>query len=99
MSFKIEKLDGRHKGSSYFSHRVLVQGLKLERLKEFQTVREWCWATWGPSCEREIYLSFAFNKIENRPLHWAWHYEVQFDECYIYITGPKELELFTLKWL
>jgi len=97
MKFKIEKLDGRHKGNSSFTHRAVVLGLTADRFIDFLTLREWCWNTWGPSCEREIYLNTHFNKIKNNS--WAWHYNDDYNECCIYLTGSKELELFTLKWL
>jgi hypothetical protein len=105
MKFKIEKLDGRHKGNSSFTHRAVVLGLIEDRFIDFLTLREWCWNTWGPSCEREIYLNSHFNhfinshfnKIKNNS--WAWHYNDDYNECCIYLAGSKELELFTLKWL
>ena len=97
MKLRIEKLDGRHKGSRSFAHRAVVLGLTADRFIDFLTLREWCWDTWGPSCEREIYLNSHYNKVRNNP--WVWHYNGDYSECYIYLTGSKELELFTLKWL
>ena len=99
MKLRLDKLDGRHKGSSLFTHRVFVQGPKLEKCKDFLKLRQWCWETWGPSCEREIYLSLALNNIDDRPRGWAWHYEDNYTECYIYLTSSQQLEFFTLKWL
>ena len=99
MKFKLEKLDGRHKGSSLFTHRAVVQGSKkLEKYKDFLKLRQWCWETWGPSCEREIYIPLALNNIDDRPYGWAWHYGDNYTECYIYLSGSKQLELFSLKW-
>lgn len=92
-------MDGRHKGNQTFSYRIAIVGLSAERIINFHSLREWCWNTWGPSCEREMYLKFKANQVKDRPQYWAWHYEDNYDECYIYLVGPRQLELFTLKWM
>jgi len=97
MKLSLEKLDGRHKGLNRLKYRVLVNGAKPTKFQDFCQVRQWCWETWGPSCEREIFLSLGQDNVGS--VEWAWHYDEKFNYCYIYLAGPKQLELFTLKWL
>ena len=97
MKLSLEKLDGRHKGLNRLKYRVFVTGDKTTKFQNFCQVRQWCWETWGPSCEREIFLSLGQDNIGS--IDWAWHYDEKFNYCYIYLAGPKQLELFTLKWL
>ena len=55
----------------------------------FFEVRNWCWETWGPSCELEFW------DAKKNPA-WAWNL-TEF-ELKIYLTGDKEASWFTLKW-
>jgi hypothetical protein len=95
-SLSLEKLDGRHKGLNRLKYRILVQGPRTEKFQDFLQVRRWCWETWGPSCEREIFLLLAQNNVES--MDWAWHFDEKWQACYIYLAGSKQLELFSLKW-
>ena len=92
---KLEKLDRRHNGSAWFTHRAYVTGLPAaDKAKEFIEVREWCWATFGPSCELAIYNHHP------RRANWAWRYDdsSSYDtQHYIYFTEEAR-SLFTLKW-
>jgi hypothetical protein len=100
IKFKIEKLDKRHKGFTKFSHRIKVEGPHVEVIPKFMEVREWCWTSWNPSCERDMFMVMAASKFENVPLpqHWAWYYDHDFYECYIYLVSEEDLSMFILKW-
>lgn len=97
MTLSLEKLDGRHKGLNRLKYRILIHGTTTDRFQTFLQIRQWCWDTWGPSCEREIFLPLANNNPGSND--WAWHFEEKFQACYIYLSGSKQLELFSLKWL
>ena len=99
----IEKLDRRHKGYGAFSHRIRVMGQMADILPKFLEIREWCWFTWNPSCEREMFLTMRYRITKQQwdtlaPKHWCWHYEPDYSECYIYLTSAVELNMFLLKW-
>jgi len=103
INFTVEKLDKRHKGAGLFSHRIKLQGPYKELLPNYLTVREWCWSVWNPSCEREMILSLLFRVPKEQhdtvvPKHWCWHYESDYNECYIYLFTEQDLSMFLLKW-
>jgi hypothetical protein len=73
------------------------------RFVEFVEVRNFCWQTYGPSTELEIYgavKGLTRNQMHNP--HWAWrfgsHPVKDPQEGYIYLTGDEELAFFTLKF-
>ena len=87
----LEKLDGRHQGNLWFTHR---SWFPKRDTKAFLDVREWCWNTFGPSCELGLYS-------ESKQANWAWRvdeersYSVNY---YIYLTEDARA-LFALKWI
>ena len=95
MQIKIEPLDRRHSGNLRFSHRVWIYG--EDRIENFNTIRNWCWEVWGPSCERDdaIKLFHAKNPLHNP--QWAWYTDAF--ERYIYLVDDQALAFFKLKWL
>jgi hypothetical protein len=71
------------------------------RFVEFAEARNFCWDTYGPSTEIEIYgMVNAREKMHNH--HWAWrfgsHPANSPEEGYIYLAGDEELAFFTLKF-
>lgn len=100
----VEKLDGRHKGSNYFSHRIRVAGPLVEVIYHFNSIREWCWSTWNPSFERESILKLIWKSggLVNGftlPKHWSWHIDRDGFEYFIYLRTPEDLTMFELKWM
>lgn len=95
----IRKTDKRHTGSQYFAFVLEVKSNpgkfdRPSRLAELNEVRQWCWATWGPSCDREHWLSMRDRFPVNE--HWCWHTE--FNELKIYLATDKEANWAKLKW-
>ena len=73
------------------------------RFVEFVEARNFCWQTYGPSTELEIYE--AVKKLTRDRLfnpYWSWrfgsHPANSPEEGYIYLTGDEELTFFTLKF-
>jgi hypothetical protein len=84
---KIIKLDKRYGGADYFKFCVPFYRNNKE---QFLEVREWCWNTFGPSCELEHYHLLADPKV------WGW--EVSQWNTRIYFKTDKELNWFRLKY-
>ena len=83
---KIRKLDRRC--AAFGSFDFGINFVKDEREK-FVRIREWCWATYGPSTELE-------NHWINTDSVWAW--ESNQWNTRLYLRGDKELGYFKLKW-
>ena len=84
---KLKKLDRRMKGFGDFKYSS-----KFRRRFDgdrFIEARNWCWETWGPSCELEFWDA-------GKNPAWTWVF-TEF-EMKIYLTGDKEASWFTLKW-
>jgi hypothetical protein len=112
MKIKIRKTDKRfagHEHMSYvvdvvsdFNHVPIIAGRgtsprRLDRLKHFHEVRQWCVETWGMSCEREHYLTILETDPTILNPHWCWHTE--FYDVKIYLASEKEVMWFKLRWL
>ena len=69
LDLKFHRLDGRFKGNDIFtwmcttiikpqyerfSPRPLAQ-TDLAKIIKFNQLRDWCWDTWGPSCDLKDY--------------------------------------------
>ena len=105
--FTVEKLNKRYNGSKWFQYRLKIEPLGNhyeiypERASNFLLIRNWCWETWGPSSELEMYGVASDKSL--RSDHWAWRY-INYGsragalESFIYIAGEKELSLLTLKF-
>ena len=97
---EITLLDSRFKGSKHFTYRSKIFGDYSKRYPQFIEIRNWCWDTWGFSCERDILIKLA-DKGENFIRPWAWHCEYStrgYFDTYIYLATDQELSLFKLKW-
>lgn len=86
---KIGKTDKRYSGHPHFKHFVAF-GTSAEII-QFNNIRQWCWETFGPSSELEIY-----HKIPEPNKSWCW--ELTQWSTRIYFAGDKEFQWFTLKW-
>lgn len=74
-------------GPKNISHRLIL----------FNQIRDWCWSTWGSSCERDKHSTI----LEHNPNaklnpHWVWNTE--FYHLSLYLKTDQELALFKLKW-
>lgn len=83
---KVKKIDKRMNGYGDFARFV-----DFYNFEKFIEVRNWCWETWGPSCELEIW-----KKYHNKNPAWAW----MFDEyrTRIYFASDSEAQWYYLRW-
>ena len=82
-----QKLDKRYTGSHLFEYRI---DFDYPRREQFKQIRNWCWETFGPSCELN-FLSKGEEKV------WAWttdSYRVR-----LYLKSDKEVNWYKLRWL
>lgn len=94
---KLKKLDRRMNGYGDFKYGV---DLWTVDSKEFMEVRQWCWETFGPSCELDIW-EYLDRPGDSRNPSWAWDrgtYNKNF-RCIVYLATDVEASHFTLKWL
>ena len=100
MKIKVKKTDKRHSGHDIFLYSVDVEwqgiGRRTERLIAFNQVRQWCWETFGPSCEREHWLELDKFKHPVPNERWCWHSD--YGNFKIYLRSEKEANWFKLKW-
>lgn len=87
---KLIKLDRRMTGYTDFQYMVKFS-TGLVGFDNFYEARNWCWETWGPSCELVHYKS-----IQNNNPAWCWNV-IEF-EARLYFTSSKEANWFILKW-
>jgi hypothetical protein len=98
----IGKSDAKDNVGTSAAGNIMMTNPRL-RFVEFVEARNFCWQTYGPSIELEIYgavKNLTRDRIHNP--HWAWrfgsHPIKDPEEGYIYLAGDKELEFFTLKF-
>ena len=118
------RLDGRWKGNDIFtwmcttivkpqyerfSPRPLAQS-DLAKIIKFNQLRDWCWDTWGPSCdlkdydriyELSNYVSLAqYNDNTHDTLneHWCWSNEEDHKQKRIYLAGSEERTWLETRW-
>jgi hypothetical protein len=103
LDIKFYKLDGRWKGSDIFtwmcttvikpqyerfSPRPLAQS-DLAKIIKFNQLRDWCWDTWGPSCDLKDYDR----------IHELSNYVSQdHKQKRIYLVGSKERTWLETRW-
>jgi hypothetical protein len=93
MKLQLERLDGRHNASRVYTHRVWIYGSDFDSKKNYIDLREWCWETFGPGCERDL---IWYNKSSS--YRWAFHHSQKSDSMYIYLK-EEVLTTFMLKWI
>jgi hypothetical protein len=84
---KINELDRRYAGGNYFKYAL---DFTYKQGSLFCDVREWCWSTWGPSCE----LKFIEDSKEYK---WAWITDNH--RTRIYLRNTEEVNWYKLRWL
>ena len=87
---KVKKLTRQYSGGADFTH--MVQYL-LKDAAQFVEHRQWCWDTWGPSCE----LDYLYRVGEKRNSRWCWM-SADNGRIRIYFGSEKEASHFALKW-
>jgi len=105
MKFTFKRTDKRHNGHKDWQYIVVVQSLpsarwgtdsKIQKTKFLNELREWCWTTYGPSCELELWLTLPEGAVGKND-KWCWH--TNFDNFKIYLRTEKEANWFKIKWL
>jgi hypothetical protein len=105
IKYKGTKLDGRYTGYPWFSHYVTVtqpRGITYNQtsIKLFNEIRNWCWETWGPSCELYDYdyLRRSADKAsEDKDVNPYWSWFVKNNVRRIYLTQKGKV-WFDLSW-
>jgi hypothetical protein len=97
MSLKVIKTDNRHTGSYLFKYYVVVPRYESinGRLVNFIAMREWCWETWGASCERDFHIRIIESELLNEK--WCWHTDSK-HEMRLYLKSETELNWLLLRW-
>lgn len=105
MKLTIKKTDKRHTGNEYWKYLVIVErsantvygkAALIQKTLDLNTIREWCWTTYGPSCELELWMATPDGSISKND-KWCWH--TNFNNFKIYLHTEKEANWFKLKWL
>ena len=105
------RLDGRWKGNDIFtwmcttivkpqyerfSPRPLAQS-DLAKIIKFNQLRDWCWDTWGPSCDLKDY-DFIHENGGNLNEHWCWSNEEDQKQKRIYLASDAERTWLETRW-
>lgn len=95
--YSIKELDGRYKGARVFKWVLDFNSVWQDhnRRPNFQTIRNWCWETFGPGSELETHLSLNRPDIDMSD-RWCW--KTDHDDLRIYFKSDNELSIYTLKW-
>jgi len=88
---RIQKLDRRHSGRESFQYYIEPDATAYDKLIVLQQWREWCWANFGPGCERDL----AYRLKKSHQLKWGW--QTDHNECRLYLT-EESLTFFKLRW-
>jgi hypothetical protein len=105
MKLTIKKTDKRHSGNHEWQYLVVVERMAnvtfgnmatIQKTADLNAIREWCWTTYGPSCELELWLAVPEN-TPGKNTHWCWH--TNFNNFKIYLRTDKEANWFKMKWL
>lgn len=82
---KTFKLDKRYVGHEYFQYS---ENFTRREKDDFIQRRNWCWQTWGPSCEIEF--------LSDTETPWCWL--TNDFNLRIYLKNEKHLQWYILKW-
>lgn len=95
---KIKKLDRRMNGYGHFKYGVdFTKDWQSD--SRFDKVRQWCWETFGPSVEYDIWEELSSPR-ETRNDKWAWD-RGQYNKswrCIIYLKSDQEANWLKLRW-
>lgn len=80
---RLSKLDRRHNGHQYFTHRVAIEGDWKSMQKNFVAARTWLWDSFGASCEvGYMHWSWVDNGLATPK--WAW--DSEYNHMRLYLT-------------
>ena len=83
---RIKKLDFRYNGGHHFKYCI---DFTFKQGDDFVNLRNWCWETWGPSCE------LKFLKLEDsKP--WGWIVDSYRNR--LYFRDDAEINWVKLRW-
>ena len=88
----LQKLDGRHASSNFFSHRAKMAG--MDCVPEWVEIRKWLWENYGPGLERDVVWIIKYHHQE--PPKWGWH--IDNGKYYLYLK-EEVVTHFSLKYL
>jgi len=101
MSFKLVTLDGRHLGHQLFKYSVKLR-YNIDSEEDFIKIREWCWNTFGPSMELDLWMDIRYSQSKGDP-KWSWHaprtsYLNSRPLPRIYLASDRQAAEFLLRW-
>ncbi len=92
-----------------FSPRPLAQ-TDLAKIIKFNQLRDWCWDTWGQSCDLKDYdrihklshyvslAQYNDNTHDTLNEHWCWSNEEDHRQKRIYLAGDEERTWLETRW-
>ena len=109
MKFKITRTDRRHTANQIFRYYVEpayeIGASKDERITAFKELREWCWESFGPGCERDFVVLRPIAVGDDGQCQmasverWAWLTTTDASqELRIYLKEDA-MTFFKLKWV
>lgn len=105
MKLTIKRTDKRHTGNAEWQYLVVIERAAnvpfgntviVQKATDLNLIREWCWSTYGPSCELELWLNIS-DTTPGKNIHWCWH--TNYSNFKIYLRTDKEANWFKMKWL
>jgi len=101
MKTKIKKLDKRYTGYQHFNYTATPMWQSnwnsVDLADTQRLMRQWCWETFGPSCEYEEYRILAGHRELNE--RWCWvgggH---KHNSQRILINNEEDKNWFVLRW-
>ena len=101
MKTKIIKLDKRYNGSDHFVYMATPKWqttwTNVDTIDNIRQMREWCWNTFGPSCEYSEYAILANNGRDVNE-RWSWLTSNKFRSDRILIKNEEDRNWFALRW-
>jgi hypothetical protein len=92
---KMKKLTRQYTG--YGTFKYVVEYTKWD-IVQFNQHRQWCWETWGPSCELDFSLRLINLQPADRNEKWAWLTNLDIPKIRIYFASTEQASHFLLKW-
>lgn len=94
IKYKVRTIDVRSKAHGLYEYQI-----QFWSTKHYIEIRNWCWDTWGASCEYELLRKSygvseqAFNDS------WCFQTEPEVPKYCIYIKDEAALMMFKLRWI
>ena len=119
---RYKELDGRHSGNGIFKYYVCTLppptyqrfypntrlDFHMNKVFDFILLRNWCWDTWGPSCDFKDYVNIHYAKLDAKYApniinklelndHWTFSNDRE-KECRIYLKSDEDLAWLKIRW-